>query len=169
VILGELEATSGHVTRNGRLRMGRFSQHHVDQLELDKTPLEAFQKEYPNSKPMEIRAHLGSMGLGGNLALQKMRTLSGGQKSRVAFAQIMWQARSSPAHQLISACGRRAHHQLISSSAHVAGALITRWQARSSPAHQLISASGRRALAWWGGRLGAECAAAHGSCLTAHG
>ena len=44
VILGELEATSGHVTRNARLRMGRFSQHHVDQLDLDKTPLEAFQK-----------------------------------------------------------------------------------------------------------------------------
>lgn len=29
------------------------------------------------------------MGLGGNTALQKMSTLSGGQKSRVAFAQIM--------------------------------------------------------------------------------
>jgi len=91
VILGELEASAGHVSTNGRLRMGRFSQHHVDQLDLDRTPLEAFQLAYPNVKPVEIRAHLGSMGLGGNLALQKMRTLSGGQKSRVAFAQIMWQ------------------------------------------------------------------------------
>uniref|UniRef100_A0A7S3AUG8 ABC transporter domain-containing protein n=1 Tax=Haptolina ericina TaxID=156174 RepID=A0A7S3AUG8_9EUKA len=91
VILGDLEATSGHVSRSSRLRMGRFSQHHVDQLELDLTPLEAFAKQYPNAKPLEIRSHLGKMGLGGNLALQKMRTLSGGQKSRVAFAQIMWQ------------------------------------------------------------------------------
>ena len=79
------------MVRNPRLRVGRFSQHHVDQLELGLTPLESFQKQHPSSKPLEVRAHLGSMGLGGNLALQKMRTLSGGQKSRVAFAQIMWQ------------------------------------------------------------------------------
>jgi len=40
VILGELEASAGHVSTNGRLRMGRFSQHHVDQLDLDRTPLD---------------------------------------------------------------------------------------------------------------------------------
>ena len=63
----------------------------VDQLDLSLTALESFQKAYPLAKPLEIRAHLGGMGLGGNTALQKMSTLSGGQKSRVAFAQIMWQ------------------------------------------------------------------------------
>lgn len=71
--------------------MGRFSQHHVDQLDLSLTALESFQKRYPHVKPLEIRAHLGGMGLGGNTCLQKMSTLSGGQKSRVAFAQIMWE------------------------------------------------------------------------------
>ena len=91
VILGDLEASSGNVSRSSRLRLGRFSQHHVDQLDLSLTALESFQKEYPSVKPLEIRAHLGGMGLGGNTALQKMSTLSGGQKSRVAFAQIMWQ------------------------------------------------------------------------------
>ena len=91
VVMGDLEPTVGGVTRHGRLRMGRFTQHHVDQLDLSLTALEAFQKAYPNAKPLEIRAHLGGMGLGGNTALQKMSTLSGGQKSRVAFAQIMWQ------------------------------------------------------------------------------
>ena len=91
VILGDLEPGSGQVSRAGRLRMGRFSQHHVDQLDLSLTALESFQKQYPSAKPLEIRAHLGGMGLGGNTALQKMTTLSGGQKSRVAFAQIMWQ------------------------------------------------------------------------------
>ena len=91
VILGDLEASSGNVSRSSRLRLGRFSQHHVDQLDLELTALESFQKEYPSVKPLEIRAHLGGMGLGGNTALQKMSTLSGGQKSRVAFAQIMWQ------------------------------------------------------------------------------
>ncbi|EOD29834.1 hypothetical protein EMIHUDRAFT_456686, partial [Emiliania huxleyi CCMP1516] len=89
VIIGDLEPSRGSVTRAARLRMGRFSQHHVDQLDLSLTALEAFQRQFPAAKPLEIRAHLGSMGLGGNTALQKMSTLSGGQKSRVAFAQIM--------------------------------------------------------------------------------
>jgi ATP-binding cassette subfamily F protein 3 len=35
-----------------------------------------------------LRAHLGSFGITGSLALQSMYTLSGGQKSRVAFAKI---------------------------------------------------------------------------------
>jgi len=91
VILGDLEATSGQCSRHGRLRMGRFTQHHVDQLDLSLTALESFQRQYPNAKPLEIRAHLGSMGLS-TCCLQKMSTLSGGQKSRVAFAQIMWEA-----------------------------------------------------------------------------
>ena len=88
VIVGELEPTHGAVSRAPRLRMGRFSQHHVDQLDLNLTALEAFAKQFPDAKPLDIRSHLGSMGLGGATALQKMATLSGGQKSRVAFAQV---------------------------------------------------------------------------------
>ena len=91
IMEGELEPTCGAVHRSGRLRTGRFSQHHVDQLDLRLTALEWFVKLHPHAKPLEIRAHLGSMGLGGNTALQRMSTLSGGQKSRVAFAQLMWQ------------------------------------------------------------------------------
>lgn len=34
------------------------------------------------------RSHLGSFGISGDLALQAMYTLSGGQKSRVAFAKV---------------------------------------------------------------------------------
>jgi ATP-binding cassette subfamily F protein 3 len=91
VIFGELEPTSGEVRRSSKLRLGRFSQHHVDQLDLSLSALEAFQRAYPQATAVDIRKHLGGMGLGGNLALQPMRTLSGGQKSRAAFAQIMWQ------------------------------------------------------------------------------
>lgn len=37
---------------------------------------------------LELRAHLGSFGLSGNLALQKIGSLSGGQKSRLSFAAV---------------------------------------------------------------------------------
>jgi ABC-type transporter Mla maintaining outer membrane lipid asymmetry ATPase subunit MlaF len=91
VLLGELEPTSGEVIRAPTLRIGRFSQHHVDQLELELSAFEALQKGHAHALPVDIRKHLNGMGLGGSLALQPMRTLSGGQKSRAAFAQIMWQ------------------------------------------------------------------------------
>ncbi len=52
------------------------------------TLLQVMLKAYPNLKEQEARQHLGSFGVSGPLALQSMYTLSGGQKSRVAFAKV---------------------------------------------------------------------------------
>ncbi len=38
-----------------------------------------------------LRAHLGAFGIGGDLALQQIGVLSGGQKSRVVFAELTLQ------------------------------------------------------------------------------
>lgn len=88
VLTGDLEPTQGHVVRNPRVRIGRFSQHHVNHLSMHLTPLEFMQQQFPGSAEPQLRSHLGSMGLSGNLALQPIYTLSGGQKSRVAFSQL---------------------------------------------------------------------------------
>jgi ATP-binding cassette subfamily F protein 3 len=45
-------------------------------------------RSYPDLKDQEARQHLGSFGVSGQLALQPLYTLSGGQKSRVAFAKV---------------------------------------------------------------------------------
>ena len=45
---------------------------------------------YPGNHAEKFRSHLGSFGISGNLALRPMYLLSGGQKSRVAFAMITW-------------------------------------------------------------------------------
>jgi len=90
LILGELEAQAGNVVRNSKLRATLFTQHHVAQLDLTKTPLEYLSVLFPGNKPEAIRAHLSQFGLAGDLALQKIGTLSGGQKSRVAFALCSW-------------------------------------------------------------------------------
>ena len=68
--------------------MVAFSQHHVDGLDLALTPVQVMLKAYPLLKEQEARQHLGSFGIGGTLALQPLYTLSGGQKSRVAFAKV---------------------------------------------------------------------------------
>jgi len=55
--------------------MERFSQHHVDQLNMKKSALEQFKLDYPEDPIQKIRAHLGSMGITGNLALQPIYTV----------------------------------------------------------------------------------------------
>lgn len=50
--------------------------------------LQIMLRSYPNLKEQEARQHLGSFGVSGPLALQPLYTLSGGQKSRVAFAKV---------------------------------------------------------------------------------
>jgi ATP-binding cassette subfamily F protein 3 len=44
------------------------------------------QKNYPGKTDEEYRRHLGAFGITGMTGLQKLDLLSGGQKSRVAFA-----------------------------------------------------------------------------------
>lgn len=90
IIFGELKPTSGLVSISNKLRMERFSQHHIDQLNMKKTPLETFKADFPDDPVQKIRSHLGSMGITGKLQLQPVSSLSGGQKSRVALARITY-------------------------------------------------------------------------------
>jgi len=90
LMVGDLEPTRGLATRDLRIRWGFFTQHHVDTLELHLTPAGALQKAFPKADPLQIRSHLGSFGVSGDMALQPIYTLSGGQKSRVALAKITW-------------------------------------------------------------------------------
>ncbi|KAK9471294.1 P-loop containing nucleoside triphosphate hydrolase protein [Dipodascopsis tothii] len=86
VLTQATEPTSGLVSRNGRLRIGYFAQHHVDGMDLNLSAVAWMTKNWPGKSDEEYRRHLGAFGITGTLGLQKMQLLSGGQKSRVAFA-----------------------------------------------------------------------------------
>ncbi|KAJ1963787.1 ATP-binding cassette, regulator of translational elongation [Dipsacomyces acuminosporus] len=88
LLIGKLDPTSGIVHRHGRLRIAYFSQHHVDQLDLSLTAVGHLKKAYPGKTDEECRSHLGAFGISGMTGLQEIRTLSGGQKSRVTFAGL---------------------------------------------------------------------------------
>jgi ATP-binding cassette subfamily F protein 3 len=83
-----LNPQKGFVNRNGRLRLGLFSQHHVEQLELALSSVAFLQKQYPGLDVTEYRRILGRFGLTGTTTMRPIGTLSGGQKSRVVFASI---------------------------------------------------------------------------------
>lgn len=90
LILGELVAQEGVISRNAKLRVACFTQHHVTQLDLSSTPLDYLSRLFPGHKPEVVRAHLSAFGITQDLATQRIGTLSGGQKSRVAFALCSW-------------------------------------------------------------------------------
>ncbi|TGZ37020.1 ATP-binding cassette sub-family F member 3 isoform X1 [Temnothorax longispinosus] len=86
IITGALSPMRGTVHVHRNLKFGYFSQHHVDQLDMRVCPVELLQTHFPGKPIEEYRRMLGSFGISGNLALQTINSLSGGQKSRVAFA-----------------------------------------------------------------------------------
>ncbi|KAG5925054.1 hypothetical protein E4U61_003743 [Claviceps capensis] len=86
LLIGKLDVTTGLVTAHPRLRIGFFAQHHVDALDLTVSAVSFMAKTYPGRKDEEYRRQLGAFGITGTTGLQKMEFLSGGQKSRVAFA-----------------------------------------------------------------------------------
>ncbi|KAJ9151226.1 Protein GCN20 [Pleurostoma richardsiae] len=86
LLIGKLQPTSGIITQHPRLRIGFFAQHHVDALDLTTSAVSFMAKTYPGKTDEEYRRTLGAFGITGTTGLQKMEVLSGGQKSRVAFA-----------------------------------------------------------------------------------
>ncbi|KAF9056398.1 P-loop containing nucleoside triphosphate hydrolase protein [Panaeolus papilionaceus] len=91
ILTGELNPLAGHVTRNGRLRVGYFAQHHVDTLIPTMNPVQFLASKFPGKSEQEYRSHLGNFQITGMTGLQQIGTLSGGQKSRVAFAILSLQ------------------------------------------------------------------------------
>jgi len=88
LVCDEIKPRAGHIFRNQRIRIAKFSQHHVDQMPLEKTPIEFLQSDYPGKDLQVYRDMLGRYGLSGDIVFQKNISLSGGQKSRVAFAHM---------------------------------------------------------------------------------
>ncbi|MBE1298224.1 MAG: ATP-binding cassette domain-containing protein [Rhodobacteraceae bacterium] len=80
-----LKPMSGKITRSGKLRIGFFAQHQVDELYIDETPLQHLQRERPEEGQAKLRARLAGFGLGANQADTEVRRLSGGQKARLSL------------------------------------------------------------------------------------
>lgn len=86
LLLANLEPTHGHRHAHRNLRIGYFSQHHVDGLDLSVHSVQLLASKFPGKNQEEYRNSLGQFGVSGDLALRPISSLSGGQKSRVAFA-----------------------------------------------------------------------------------
>ena len=86
-----VEVQSGKLIRSQTLRIGYFAQHQVDQLRVAETPLWHLQKLAPNEREQTFRDFLGGFDFRGDMVTQRVESLSGGEKARLALALIVWQ------------------------------------------------------------------------------
>eukprot|EP01128_Nolandella_sp_AFSM9_P004691 TRINITY_DN2145_c0_g1_i1.p1 TRINITY_DN2145_c0_g1~~TRINITY_DN2145_c0_g1_i1.p1 ORF type:complete len:715 (-),score=197.03 TRINITY_DN2145_c0_g1_i1:199-2319(-) len=87
----ELSPLSGFVQVNARARIAKFSQHHMDHMPLGVSAFDFLQQTFPGKDRSVYQEGLGRYGIVGDMAFQRISTLSGGQKSRVAFAHMAMQ------------------------------------------------------------------------------
>jgi ATP-binding cassette, subfamily F, member 3 len=85
LLAGKLAAAGGRVIRHGKLRIGYFAQHQVDELFIDETPLQHIQRLRPAEGQPRLRARLAGFGLGADQADTAVGRLSGGQKARLSL------------------------------------------------------------------------------------
>lgn len=90
IMTGELAAQGGRVSRHTHVKLGVYSQHSQDQLDLTKSALEFVRDKYSYiSEDFQYwRGQLGRYGLTGEGQTAQMATLSEGQRSRVVFALL---------------------------------------------------------------------------------
>ncbi|CAL7947933.1 unnamed protein product [Xylocopa violacea] len=87
LLTGDLQPLKGELIRNHRLRIGKFDQHSGEHLTAEETPAEYLMRlfDLPYEK---ARKQLGTFGLSSHAHTIKMKDLSGGQKARVALAEL---------------------------------------------------------------------------------
>eukprot|EP00835_Amoeboradix_gromovi_P000750 NODE_28_length_33831_cov_0.361200.p5 type:complete len:598 gc:universal NODE_28_length_33831_cov_0.361200:23334-21541(-) len=92
LLMGVEAPISGDVITNGITKIGYFSQHHVDSFQdMDQNAVQYLSTVKTGQTEQQYRAHLGRFGITGDLALQPLQSLSGGQKSRVSFSALSLQ------------------------------------------------------------------------------
>eukprot|EP00510_Aplanochytrium_minuta_P005414 CAMPEP_0184012384 /NCGR_PEP_ID=MMETSP0954-20121128/4376_1 /TAXON_ID=627963 /ORGANISM="Aplanochytrium sp, Strain PBS07" /LENGTH=737 /DNA_ID=CAMNT_0026292353 /DNA_START=75 /DNA_END=2288 /DNA_ORIENTATION=+ len=95
LITGKLNPNSGSVLLKQNGRIEYIAQHHSDKLDMESNALDTMLKSFPGDRSTSyinsMRQYLAKFGLvGTTLPNQKIATLSGGQKCRIALALALY-------------------------------------------------------------------------------
>lgn len=90
LLANELSMKFGKRVEGKDLKVGYFAQHQLEQLRLDESPLEHMQKLDPETREQEHRNYLGGFDFKGDMASSPCGPFSGGEKSRLALALLIW-------------------------------------------------------------------------------
>jgi len=88
LLAAQLAPMDGTVNAAGKMKVGYFTQYQVEELDADDTPLAHMARLMPDAKPAAVRGQLGRFGFSGDMATQKVGSMSGGERARLALALI---------------------------------------------------------------------------------
>ncbi len=91
-IAGRLKPRKGEMTHTSKLRIGYFSQHLTDEMDVNSTPFLEMKALMKGQLESAVRGKLGQFGFGKTLQENKISDLSGGEKARLLFAFISYNA-----------------------------------------------------------------------------
>lgn len=92
VLSGRLPLMEGKLTKSGKLKIGYFAQHQAEELPLELTPVEFMAPKLPDFREPQLRSYLARFGLTQEKALTRIEKLSGGEKARLLFAAMAYNA-----------------------------------------------------------------------------
>jgi ATPase subunit of ABC transporter with duplicated ATPase domains len=90
MIAGVLNPDEGNVELGASLKMGYFAQQSLDVLNPDLTVIEQLQQDFPQDGLGSLRTLAGAFQFSGDEIDKKIRSLSGGEKSRLAMARMLY-------------------------------------------------------------------------------
>ncbi|MDV7340190.1 ABC-F family ATP-binding cassette domain-containing protein [Terasakiella sp. A23] len=92
LLSSRLAPLEGQVRKSSKLKIGYFAQHQTDELNVSKTPYDHMAQLMPDAVESKVRAQLGRFGFEGDKADSKIEKLSGGEKARLLFALMSFEA-----------------------------------------------------------------------------
>jgi ATPase subunit of ABC transporter with duplicated ATPase domains len=90
MIAGALSPDSGTVELGASLRMGYFAQQSLDVLDPELTVMEQLQRDFPQDGIGSLRTLAGAFQFSGDDVDKRIRSLSGGEKTRLAMARMLY-------------------------------------------------------------------------------
>lgn len=90
-LAGELPFLDGEIVCSKHLKVGYFAQHQVDVMDMQASPMLMMQRLDPKVREQEVRNFLGGFDFRGDRISEPIHNFSGGEKSRLALALIVWQ------------------------------------------------------------------------------
>jgi ATP-binding cassette subfamily F protein 3 len=91
VLAGALAPLTGQRVEGKGLQIGYFAQHQLEQLRPEESPLWHLTRLSPRTREQELRNFLGGFNFHGDQVIEPVAPMSGGEKSRLALALIVWQ------------------------------------------------------------------------------
>jgi ATP-binding cassette subfamily F protein 3 len=90
LLAAELKPLAGKRVEGKDLRIGYFAQHQLEQLRPSESPLQHMLRLDPTTREQEHMNYLGGFDFKGDMARSSIEKFSGGEKSRLALALLIW-------------------------------------------------------------------------------